>query len=837
MSWPLPQDYNEAIQNPRTSFSDAELRGGGPILNDLGIPIPCSGNFADVYEVRSPSGGRWAVKCFTREVPGLRERYAAISRHLQAARLPFVVDFTFLPDGIRVHGRWYPVLKMQWVEGLTLNDFARQYADKPAMLESLLQIWVRMAARLRGAGIAHADLQHGNVLLVPGSAANSLALKLVDYDGMFVPALAGSDSGEVGHPCYQHPQRSAERTYSAEVDRFPLLLIATALCALRVGGRALWDKYNTGDNLLFREADLRAPAKSMAFYDLLNLPDERAVRLTRLTLDALKGRLESAPLLDEVLPELLAAPAPKPATAPPAEVTLVPVAVAKPVAEAEAGPLWDFEAEGKLRSVRRKGGKARWVLGVAAVCVAVLVLVAGLAALAFWGRMGRPKNQAIARNDHQNSAQPSRGPGKKGPPPNPGGPPVQQIGQGSQASANGGGSGAGQRPAERKTSDADSFVPLEVTSAKSQGGAVLTPQEDGSVLASGANPSPETYTVTARTKLRGVTALRLEVLNDPSLPSQGPGRAPNGNFVLKELTVAVQEDGLPGEPAEVALCRPRATFEQDGWWVAGAIDGDPDTGWAVMGGDRRGRAAAAYFELQRPVGFARGALFTVTMQQYFDRFGHNLGRFRLSVTTAKLPLSLNTFVPLEVTSAKSQGGAVLTPQEDGSVLASGENRCPETYTVTARTKLRGVTAIRLEVLNDPSLPSQGPGRAINGNFVLNELRVAVQEEGSAGEPAEVALRRAQATFEQEGYPVAAAVDGDPNTAWGVMRMRDRKGQAAAAVFELQEPVEFARGAVFTVTLHQLYRPEPGHNVGRFRLSATTAKRPLAVTGPPGPTQE
>jgi hypothetical protein len=149
------------------------------------------------------------------------------------------------------------------------------------------------------------------------------------------------------------------------------------------------------------------------------------------------------------------------------------------------------------------------------------------------------------------------------------------------------------------------------------------------------------------------------------------------------------------------------------------------------------------------------------------------------------------FVPLEVTAAKSEGGAVLTPQEDGSVLASGANPSPETYTVTARTKLRGITALRLEVLNDPSLPSQGPGRAPNGNFVLKELKVAVQEEGSAGEPAEVALRRPQATFEQEGYPVAAAIDGDPDTGWGVMRLRDRKGQAAAAVFEFQNPVGFA----------------------------------------------
>jgi Ser/Thr protein kinase RdoA (MazF antagonist) len=85
---------------------------------------------------------------------------------------------------------------MQWVEGQTLNQFVGKNLDKPAMLDALLHIWVRMAKYLRAAQIAHADLQHGNVLLVPGASANSLALKLIDYDGLCVPALAGARSGE-----------------------------------------------------------------------------------------------------------------------------------------------------------------------------------------------------------------------------------------------------------------------------------------------------------------------------------------------------------------------------------------------------------------------------------------------------------------------------------------------------------------------------------------------------------------------------------------------------------------------------------------------------------------
>src|SRR5439155_2263316 len=98
--------------------------------------------------------------------PGLRERYQEISRHLSRVKLPFTVDFSYLEEGIRVAGRWYPVLKMQWVEGLTLNQFVAQYVDKPAMLEALLQAWGRLAGDLRAAQVGHGDLQHGNVLLV-----------------------------------------------------------------------------------------------------------------------------------------------------------------------------------------------------------------------------------------------------------------------------------------------------------------------------------------------------------------------------------------------------------------------------------------------------------------------------------------------------------------------------------------------------------------------------------------------------------------------------------------------------------------------------------------------
>jgi hypothetical protein len=107
MSWPLSQDYNEAIQTPATSFNDAELKQCEAKGNAIGIPMPCTGNFADVYEMPHPSGKKWAVKCFTREVPGQRDRYSEISAHLQQANLPFMVNFRYLEQGLRLKGLWY----------------------------------------------------------------------------------------------------------------------------------------------------------------------------------------------------------------------------------------------------------------------------------------------------------------------------------------------------------------------------------------------------------------------------------------------------------------------------------------------------------------------------------------------------------------------------------------------------------------------------------------------------------------------------------------------------------------------------------------------------------
>jgi hypothetical protein len=189
------------------------------------------------------------------------------------------------------------------------------------------------------------------------------------------------------------------------------------------------------------------------------------------------------------------------------------------------------------------------------------------------------------------------------------------------------------------------------------------------------------------------------------------------------------------------------------------------------------------------------------------------------------------WVVLNPTSSKAASGATLTIKPDHSLLASGRNATPETYTATANTDLTGITAIRLEALPDATLPGGGPGRAVNGNFALNEFRVSVAPQNDPSQTQQVALEKATADFSQPehgNWPVAAAIDGDPQTGWSI---DPEEGSPHTAVFATKEPVGFPGGTVLTFVLHQ--QNPKNHNLGRFRLSVTTANPPPVVkTGGP-----
>ncbi len=293
MPWPSPTDYNEAVQNPRLGFADPELKLGQPEFTPLGTPRPYSGAFATVYKMQCGSR-TWAVRCFNREFHDQQERYEAIGAHLARVRLPYTVGFQYLRRGILVRGLWYPIVKMEWIRGETLGGYIAKHLGSVQTLLHLAEQWQRMLQDLRAAAIAHGDLSHGNILVVEDQ------LRLVDYDGMFVPALAGRETHEIGHRNYQHPARTRQH-FGPQLDHFSAWVVYVSLLALSADP-GLWQQFHGGDEcLLLRKTDFENPANSPLLAVLSQSPDPR----TRQAAQDFQALLRLSP---EALPPLGVAP-------------------------------------------------------------------------------------------------------------------------------------------------------------------------------------------------------------------------------------------------------------------------------------------------------------------------------------------------------------------------------------------------------------------------------------------------------------------------------------------------------------------------------------------------
>jgi hypothetical protein len=183
------------------------------------------------------------------------------------------------------------------------------------------------------------------------------------------------------------------------------------------------------------------------------------------------------------------------------------------------------------------------------------------------------------------------------------------------------------------TADANSWTALTPASAISAGGASLIVQDDRSILVTGQHPEQDTYTVVIPTNQQHITGIRLEALPHPG--HDGRLSRGNGNFVLTRFTVAAAADG--GEALPVGIAEARADFEQSRFPVSAAIDGKPNTGWAVDGSKKSGVEHEAVFTFEKPVHGGPGAVLTVTLAHESSHAHHALARFRLSITTAARP--------------------------------------------------------------------------------------------------------------------------------------------------------------------------------------------------------
>lgn len=289
-SWPTPQDYNEAIQNPRACFSDPDLVGGSVDTNALGLPRAMTGAFASVYRINSQDKS-WAVRCFLTSRLDQKDRYKHISDFVLFDDLECTIDFHYVEQGINVKGKWYPCLKMPWLIGDTLDVYLAKNYKTPGKIKRLLEDFHKMVDELECAGIGHGDMQHGNIIVTEAG------LRLVDYDALYVPALLGRKSLELGHPNYQHPDRN-EHHFDPDVDNFSCWLIHASLLALAIDPH-LYDNFNGGDeSILFRRTDLANPEESRLFEALLNHESASIREVTSILRRMLWASPHSIPILD-----------------------------------------------------------------------------------------------------------------------------------------------------------------------------------------------------------------------------------------------------------------------------------------------------------------------------------------------------------------------------------------------------------------------------------------------------------------------------------------------------------------------------------------------------------
>lgn len=224
---PLAGAYAAAVQNPGFCFTDETLRGSVIQKNNLGQPRAMSGQFSVVFPMVSPDGGRYAVKCFTHDAPNQLRRYDLIYAGLTRLQPRWATDFIYQPDGIRVEGETFPVLRLDWVEGVSLMAWLETHRTR-ADIRRLAEEFDRLVRELAAAGVGHGDLQHGNILVQADGS-----LRLIDYDAIYLPGMGLEEypSDEIGLPGYQPPDRTAA-DYGPDMDRFSAWLISLSLRAL-----------------------------------------------------------------------------------------------------------------------------------------------------------------------------------------------------------------------------------------------------------------------------------------------------------------------------------------------------------------------------------------------------------------------------------------------------------------------------------------------------------------------------------------------------------------------------------------------------------------------------
>ena len=276
MQYPLISEYLAAIREAKDNLD--KLSHLVPVLDKYGEPYRSSGAFAVVFKMKDEQTGKcYALKCFTEEQEGRAEAYRKIAEELEFVDSSYITSVKYLEKELFVDSNCedeeFPVLLMDWIEGETMETYiAANYTDTHAMA-MLCYRFCKMAVWLRSQSFAHGDIKPDNIMVRPDGT-----LTLVDYDGMFVPAMKGQKSPTIGTKDFSHPLRTID-DFDETIDDFALASIALSLKAISLNP-SLLDQYGASDRLLFSAADYLDLSKSKTLASLQGLlADEEAITL------------------------------------------------------------------------------------------------------------------------------------------------------------------------------------------------------------------------------------------------------------------------------------------------------------------------------------------------------------------------------------------------------------------------------------------------------------------------------------------------------------------------------------------------------------------------------
>ncbi|NVO16811.1 MAG: hypothetical protein HXX10_22530 [Rhodoplanes sp.] len=251
-TWPTANDYSLAVA--RRAFVDRHLDGlNYRRMKRVARPVLFTGNFSATFALEDQHGEPKALKLFTRHIADRGLRYGAIAEFLGRLGPRSFVGFAYLETAVEIEHVRYPGLLMDWAHGATLDAFIVHNLETPEALRKVALELLAFADLTEQHGFAHGDLQHENIRI-------SDRLRLIDYDGMYVPALAGRPAAEHGHLNYQHPGRR-QQAFGPTIDRFPAIAIYLCLYTAIVAPH-LYRSNVVENGLLFSKADFENPTRS-----------------------------------------------------------------------------------------------------------------------------------------------------------------------------------------------------------------------------------------------------------------------------------------------------------------------------------------------------------------------------------------------------------------------------------------------------------------------------------------------------------------------------------------------------------------------------------------------